>query len=732
MSRHRARRAAPVAASRAAAVAALLASCVLAAAAAAGDGARAAPSRSESRGVTSAFERPPPHPALDLSDARLRRARPRGRALLEAEPFDAPEQVHLLPGGPNEMVVVWASASVADVDAVVRYAEEGGDANDDADLARRRSFRTAEVHTTAYTAQLCLGESMSVDPAMGNRHPVDLDALVALANTSAWAPRDASNFFAADGVDDVIPAGWFGSPPWEKAICLEYNNPDSQYQSPFIRTARLVGLRPGATYRYELPGDEEEEEEADSTPSTEYSKRRSDRPGYDDEPAPGGRTFTALPAPGSLPETTGTGKLVLGVVGDTGQTEVTRAVLEHLGAATESSPRVDLVLHTGDVSYADGHAPRWDSFGRLSEALFSRVPLLTTPGNHDVTLNGLESTAYRARYPSPHVRSKSPSPDWWSLDVGLAHVIGVSSYAPAGERREVRSLRQANGMERFGLDGDVATSMRRWLINDLAAVDRAKTPWVVVMFHVPWYNSNRGHFREAERHRWALERVLYDGGVDFVLNGHVHAYERSRNVFDGKSDPCGPVHLVVGDGGNYEGPYGGGWRDPQPEWSAFREGSFGAGRLVLENATDATWTWHRTTCVESGGVTRFNETWYVPVDEPSGGGANGSGSPCKSSNDVSAQAMAPVDFARFARDPALCPNRAGSGSRERRDDARDENDSRDGGGGSSAVAVEAFLAVGWAATAAALAWALAALRRERRGASAFRHAQLQLGDDDNL
>jgi hypothetical protein len=192
------------------------------------------------------------------------------------------------------------------------------------------------------------------------------------------------------------------------------------------------------------------------------------------------------------------------------------------------------------------------------------------------------------------------------------------------------------------------------------------------------------------------------------------------------------VHLVVGDGGNYEGPYGGGWRDPQPEWSAFREGSFGAGRLVLENATDATWTWHRTTCVESGGVTRFNETWYVPVDEPSGGGANGSGSPCKSSNDVSAQAMAPVDFARFARDPALCPNRAGSGSRERRDDARDENDSRDGGGGSSAVAVEAFLAVGWAATAAALAWALAALRRERRGASAFRHAQLQLGDDDNL
>lgn len=712
MLRHRPRRATPVAASPAAVVAALLASCVLAAAAAAGDGARATHSRSESRGVTSAFQRPPAHPALDLADARVRPARPRGRALRASDSFDAPEQVHLLPGGPNEMVVVWASASVADVDAVVRYASEESLVQD-----RRRSFRTAAVHTTAYTAQLCLGESMSVDPAMGDRHPVDLEALVALANTSAWAPRDAGNFFAADGLDAVVPDGWFRSPPWEKAICLAYNNPDSQYQSPFIRTARLVGLEPGATYRYALPGDEAEEGDG----SGDVSRKKS------------ARTFAALPAPGSRPATN-QGALVLGVVGDTGQTEVTHAVFEHLGSATTTAPRVDLVLHTGDLSYADGHPPRWDAFGRLSEALFSRTPVLATPGNHDVTLNGLESTAYRTRYPSPHAASKSPSPDWWSLDVGLVHVVGLSSYAPAGERRAVAGLRAARAADAFGLDGAVARSMAAWLKGDLDAVDREKTPWVVVMFHAPWYNSNRGHFKEAERQRWFLERTLYDGGVDFVLNGHVHAYERSRAVFDWKNDVCGPTHLVVGDGGNYEGPYGGGWRAPQPDWSAFREGSFGAGRLVIENATDARWTWHRTTCVENGGVTRFNETWYVPVAESSANATNGSRT-CRSSNDVSAQAMAPVDFARFKRDPALCPNRAGSGGARGagsgpRADARDE--ARDGGGARKADAFfEAFLGAGWAATAVALAWALAALRRERRGAGAFRHARLQLGDDDD-
>lgn len=32
-----------------------------------------------------------------------------------------------------------------------------------------------------------------------------------------------------------------------------------------------------------------------------------------------------------------------------------------------------------------------------------------------------------------------------------------------------------------------------WLHRDLAAVDRARTPWVIVVFHAPWYNSNYAH-----------------------------------------------------------------------------------------------------------------------------------------------------------------------------------------------------------------------------------------------
>ena len=36
-----------------------------------------------------------------------------------------------------------------------------------------------------------------------------------------------------------------------------------------------------------------------------------------------------------------------------------------------------------------------------------------------------------------------------------------------------------------------------WLLSDLERIDRQRTPWVVVLNHAPWYNSNHGHRGEA-------------------------------------------------------------------------------------------------------------------------------------------------------------------------------------------------------------------------------------------
>ena len=55
--------------------------------------------------------------------------------------------------------------------------------------------------------------------------------------------------------------------------------------------------------------------------------------------------------------------------------------------------------------------------------------------------------------------------------------------------------------------------------------------------------------------RGDFETLLYDAGVDIVLNGHVHAYERTLPVYGFKANACGMVHLNLGDGGNREGGY---------------------------------------------------------------------------------------------------------------------------------------------------------------------------------
>jgi len=203
--------------------------------------------------------------------------------------------------------------------------------------------------------------------------------------------------------------------------------------------------------------------------------------------------------------------------------------------------------------------------------------VMTTGGNHEIGSSEAWQS-YNFRYPMPHRSSNSPSNLWWSRDVGPAHVIALCSYAATH-----------------------STSLQyKWLRRDLAAVDRTRTPWLIVMMHAPWYNSNIGHRGEAELMRQDMEALLYSHSVDLVLSGHVHAYERVRPVYDGCLDACGPVYLNLGDGGNREGAYVP-WLEPQPPWSAFRESSFGAGLLRLENSTHAKYTWRRAACEKPEG-----------------------------------------------------------------------------------------------------------------------------------
>jgi len=451
------------------------------------------------------------------------------------------EQVHLQLGGPGEMVVVFASAPSTNTVARVIFGEAGVP-----------SSKLAVFGTTATYSQLVYWYAKHWNPDMG-LPTLTPEQVAAIRTTSSWASDPKSGLHGSAweniSVEQVLEEGdQLGN----------YKNPSEHYNSPQLHTVVLRGLRGGQRY--------------------EYSVDRDDR------------VFSFVMPEDTFPFT-------FGVTADVDQTEVTNATFQALAAMAPGA-----VLLAGDLAYANGYYPRWDSFGKLAEALSAAVPTMTCPGNHETGyMEAFQS--YKARYPMPAAASGSTDPTYWSRDIGPAHVISLNSYA--GTHRN--------------------SAQYRWLEEDLASrFDRRRTPWLVVMMHAPWYSSNTKHLQEPELMRGDMETLLYSFGANVVVSGHVHSYERTAPMYNNASDPCGTTYLNLGDGG--KGKANVKWLPgeddaPQPEWSLFRQASFGVGKLELVNDTHAYFRWHRHSCYDE----------EAPLNE------NFSASACVSTGDDSLQ-----------------------------------------------------------------------------------------------
>eukprot|EP00271_Cylindrocystis_brebissonii_P005988 TRINITY_DN1847_c0_g2_i1.p1 TRINITY_DN1847_c0_g2~~TRINITY_DN1847_c0_g2_i1.p1 ORF type:complete len:489 (+),score=56.61 TRINITY_DN1847_c0_g2_i1:613-2079(+) len=270
--------------------------------------------------------------------------------------------------------------------------------------------------------------------------------------------------------------------------------------------------------------------------------------------------FTSMPKPGPQ-------KYSFGLIADVGQTVNSSVTYDHV-----SESPIDFIIFAGDLSYADNyHASdcspykgpgtdlgfktcgiggvRWDSSARMAQKTLSQFPGAYTVGNHENELMPWWGErdpfkAYLARtpgllddndlFPSASSRNRqwpAHSPLYYSLDIGPAHIIALSSHS---------------GFAAY-------TNQNYFLKDDLCNIDREVTPWLIVFMHVPLYNSDVAHYLEGEPMRVAFEKYLYEANADIVLAGHVHAYERSHRVFNMRLDECGPIYATIGDGGNDEG-----------------------------------------------------------------------------------------------------------------------------------------------------------------------------------
>jgi 3',5'-cyclic AMP phosphodiesterase CpdA len=256
------------------------------------------------------------------------------------------------------------------------------------------------------------------------------------------------------------------------------------------------------------------------------------------------------------------------------QTSIAKAVLK---------AKPDAVFIAGDLVYGRGRASEYrDHFYPVYNGdevpLMRSVPFLGVPGNHDVSFDlkrWPDTLAYFAYWSLPlnGPRLKAGEPNAAPAVPGI-HDAVIAASGRAFPRMASYSFDYGKAHWTV-LDSNSYVDwespvMKAWLEADLKAAKGAA--WRIVALHHPLFQSCVSHSED----QWmrAISPLLEKYGVDLVLAGHVHNYQRSAplrfqptkvgkrgdavpgiftvdEAFDGvkNTHAKGIIHIVTGAGG---------------------------------------------------------------------------------------------------------------------------------------------------------------------------------------
>ncbi|HEX5154681.1 MAG TPA: metallophosphoesterase family protein [Parafilimonas sp.] len=319
----------------------------------------------------------------------------------------------------------------------------------------------------------------------------------------------------------------------------------------------------------------------------------------------------------TLPETGSEQLIRVAALGDCAnnsinQRNVRDQVLKYLG-----SNYLNAWILLGDNAYSNGTDAEFQAkfFNLYQNGLLSKYPLFPVPGNHDyrdlasASVSDQYKIAYFQNFSVPEhgeaggVASNTKS--YYSFDIGNVHFLALDSYGPDNK-----------GLHMY----DEMSEQVEWVKKDLKA---NKSKWIVAYWHHPPYTMG-SHNSDTERDLTAIRehfiKVLEESGVDLVLCGHSHVYERSRmmkghygneaefdsakhnlnsssGLYNGsknsapylksKANPNGTVYVVSGSAGQL-----GGHKPSWPHEAMYYSDNENGGAVMLEvqgNRLDLKW-----------------------------------------------------------------------------------------------------------------------------------------------
>ncbi|RLB56700.1 MAG: hypothetical protein DRJ42_02630 [Deltaproteobacteria bacterium] len=224
------------------------------------------------------------------------------------------------------------------------------------------------------------------------------------------------------------------------------------------------------------------------------------------------------------------------VVGDSGtggsrQQQVTDAMLAYVGAA-----RPDIYVHVGDMAYSDGTTSEFDSrFFAMYDSILRNTVCWPAMGNHEghTSDSASQSGPYYDAYVLPIDGAAGGIPSgteaYYSYDWANVHFVVMDSH---------QTSRAVGG------------AMLTWLDMDLDSTDQ---DWLIAYWHHPPYTKG-SHDSDTEGALVDMREnalpILEAAGVDLVLGGHSHIYERSYLISGAYDTPTTAAGYILdpGDG----------------------------------------------------------------------------------------------------------------------------------------------------------------------------------------
>ncbi|WP_299778987.1 metallophosphoesterase [uncultured Formosa sp.] len=227
------------------------------------------------------------------------------------------------------------------------------------------------------------------------------------------------------------------------------------------------------------------------------------------------------------------------ILGDPGtanafQREVRDAYYNYVATDSVNTGKTDMMLFLGDNAYNTGtDAEYQDAFFNVYSEMLKKSVAWSCLGNHDgySADSDSQSGPYYDIFTFPKAGESggtaSGTEAYYAFDYANIHFIILDSH---------HSSR------------DVGSPMYNWTQTD---IQNTTQDWIVTLFHHPAY-SKGSHDSDYEDRlidmRTNFMPMLEANGVDLILNGHSHSYERSYflNGHHGFSNTFNPAELSKG------------------------------------------------------------------------------------------------------------------------------------------------------------------------------------------